>query len=113
VTAHDSAAVTRMHEDDPRWLDPAQPHGLTRLQRDPDPADPGDVADLDEFGGEFGGEVWTVRRPGESWAGATVQRWCADCRAWTHVVDAGVPVDWDLDDRCASCGRGFPLDPTA
>ena len=93
----------RMQEDDPRWQDPAQPHGLTRLQRDEDLAAAGDPA----------GDVWTVRRPGERWAGATVQRWCADCRDWTHVVDAGVPVDWDLDDRCATCARSFPLDPTA
>ena len=93
----------RMHEDDPRWDDPAQPHGLTRLHRD----DPGaDWADEP-------GDRWTVRRPGEPWAGATVQRWCVDCRAWTHVVDAGAPIDWDADDRCATCARGFPLDPTA
>jgi len=100
----------RMHEEDPRWQDPAQPHGLTRLQRDED-ADL--AADLVTEPLAPGGETWTVRRPGERWAGATVQRWCADCRTWTHVVDAGVPVDWHLDDRCAHCGRSFPLDPTA
>lgn len=82
-----------MHEDDPRWHAPGQPHGLTRLNRDDS-------------------DFWKVRGPGERWAGATVQRWCEDCRGWTHVVDAGVPVDWDADDRCATCSRSFPLDPT-
>jgi hypothetical protein len=105
-------SVLRMHEDDPRWQDPAQPHGLTRLQRDGDQTDPQDLgAGADLNGGD--GEGWTVRRAGEPWAGATVQRWCADCRAWTHVVAAGIPVDWHLDDQCATCGRSFPLDPTA
>ena len=102
----DPERVLRMHEDDPRWQDPAQPHGLTRLQREDDQDVEGDLN-----GGA--GEVWTLRRPGEPWAGATVQRWCADCRTWTHVVDAGVPVDWHLDDQCATCRRSFPLDPTA
>jgi hypothetical protein len=87
----------RMPEDDPRCQHPAHPHGLTRLNRD-DREEP---------------DTWTIRRPGERWAGATVQRWCADCRDWTHVVDAGVPIDWDVDDRCAHCDRSFPLDPTA
>lgn len=83
-----------MHEEDPRWDDPRQPHGLARLSRD----------DSDR---------WSLCRRGESWAGATVHRWCAECRCWTHVADAGVPVDWALDDSCASCGRPFPLEPTA
>lgn len=83
-----------MHEDDPRWEDPRQPHGLTRVSRDD-------------------GDVWIRHRAGDPWTGATVHRWCADCRGWTHVADAGVPVDWTVDDSCATCGRPFPLNPSA